>query len=398
MNRVYIRGVGAVTPLGSSWYTSRQALATGRSAVSPVTAFDVRGFPCTTAAAISNVVQTDADRRLTLLRMATREAWDAADVNAADPERIGIFVGAESGRASFATILQLARAAGGTKSFDHAAFGRNAAHLAAELDASIVSPAAVTSNLAREFSAMGPAQTLSLACASSAAAIAEASRAIRLGVCDVALCGGVGADVDPFMLAGFGKVGALSAHGISRPFDTRRDGFVVGEGAAMIVLCKERGGAIAELVGEGRSLDAHHLTAPDPEGHGMELAMRTALRNAGAPGAEYIQAHGTSTPLNDAVEMAAMHRVFGESMPHVSSVKGALGHAIAGAGALGFLCALEAVERGVLLPTAGLTEVDPGCKAPHVMGKAIQRPVRVALSNAFAFGGVNCSLVIRRLS
>jgi 3-oxoacyl-(acyl-carrier-protein) synthase len=397
MNRVYIRGAGAITPLGHTWRASRDALAEGRCALAPVTTFDVSGFPCTTAATITDLVQTDADRRLTLLRMATREAWDAADVKAA-PERVGIFVGAESGRSSFATILLLAQAAGGTKSFDHAAFGRNSAHLAAQLDASIVSPAAVTSSLAREFAAMGPAQTLSLACASSAAAIAEGARAIRLGVCDVALCGGVGADVDPFMLAGFGKVGALSTHGISRPFDTRRDGFIVGEGAAMVVLSNKRGNAIAELVGEGRSLDAHHLTAPDPEGRGMELAMRTALRNAHVTHAEYIQAHGTSTPLNDAVEMAAIARVFGASMPHVSSVKGALGHAIAGAGALGVLCALEAVERGVLLPTAGLIEVDPACKAPHVMGKAIQRAVHVAVSNAFAFGGVNCSLVIRGLS
>jgi 3-oxoacyl-[acyl-carrier-protein] synthase II len=252
--------------------------------------------------------------------------------------------------------------------------------------------------MAREFGALGPAETISLACSSSAVAIAEGTRAIRLGVCDVAICGGVGADVDPLMLVGFGRVGALSARGISCPFDVRRDGFVVGEGAAIAVLASERAAATVEVAGEGRTLDAYHLTAPDPEGNGAARSMNAALRAAGFPKVDYVQAHGTSTPLNDAVEALAIRRVLGKDLDrsYVSSIKGALGHWIAGAGALGFICAVQAVTDGTILPTAGLSEPDENCDLPHVMGRAISGSVEVALCNSFAFGGANCSLVVRR--
>lgn len=394
---VYVRGVGAITALGHDWPASLRALATGRSAIGPVTGFDVTHFPSTVAAAIASFSHRD-DRRLALVRQAAREAWDASGVGAVTPARLGIFLGAESGRVPFATLHALTRGAGGGARFDHAQFGVNALVLVAEFDASIISPAAVTSALAREYGAHGPAVTISLACSSGASAIAEAARAIRLGVCDVALCGGVGADVDPMMLAGFGRIGALTARGVSCPFDLRRDGFVVGEGAAMVVLARERGAATVELAGEGRSLDAHHLTAPDPEGDGAARAMRAALAAAGTDRVGYIQAHGTSTPLNDAVEALALRRVFGGHLDAalVSSVKGALGHWIAGAGALGFLCAHAALEQGVVLPTANLAEPDPACDLPHVIGKAVARHVDTALVNAFAFGGANCSLVARR--
>lgn len=394
--RVFVRGTGAVTALGRTWPASLQALAEGRSAVGPVSGFDVTHFPSTVAAAIEGFDHA-GDRRLALVRVAAREAWRGAGVDPAS-DRLGIFLGAESGRAPFATLLALTRAAGGGPRFDHAQFGTQARPLAAQFDASIISPAAVTSALALEYGAGGPAVTISLACSSGASAIAEAARAIRLGVCDVAICGGVGADVDPMMLAGFGRIGALTARGISCPFDVRRDGFVVGEGAAMVVLSRERGNASVELAGEGRSLDAHHLTAPDPEGDGAARAMRAALAMAGADAVGYVQAHGTSTPLNDAVEASALQRVLGRHLDqaHVSSVKGALGHWIAGAGALGFLCAHAALDQGLVLPTANLAEPDPACALPHVLEKAVRKQVDVALVNAFAFGGANCSLVVRR--
>ncbi|MES2017988.1 MAG: beta-ketoacyl-[acyl-carrier-protein] synthase family protein [Pseudomonadota bacterium] len=397
--RVYVRGVGAITALGATWPVSLQALAEGRSAIAPVRAFDVTHFPSTVAAAIDGFVHS-GDRRLALARVAAREAWLTSHLDQDPPasERLGIFLGAESGRAPFATLHALTRAAGGAAHFNHARFGADAAPLAAQFDASIISPAAVTSALAREYGAGGPAVTISLACSSGASAIAEAARAIRLGVCDVAICGGVGADVDPMMLAGFGRIGALTARGVSCPFDVRRDGFVVGEGAAMVVLSRERGDAKVELAGEGRSLDAHHLTAPDPEGQGATRAMRTALDAAGEVAVGYVQAHGTSTPLNDAVEALALQRVLGRYLDqaHVSSVKGALGHWIAGAGALGFLCAHAALEQGIVLPTANLTQADPACALPHVLERALHKKVDVALVNAFAFGGANCSLVARR--
>lgn len=394
LRRVFVRGVGAVTPLGADWPVSLAALATGRTAVGPVTAFDVAGFPSTVAASVP--LPGGPDRRRFLATLAAREALAMArlEVPAA---RAGVFVGAESGRATFATVLALARAAGGTREFDHRAFGQAARALAERIDASAVSPATVASALAEGF-AHGPSQTFSLACASGAAAIAEAARAIRLGECDAALCGGVGADLDPLMLAGFGLLGALSARGVSRPFDAHRDGFVVGEGAAMVVLGCEREGALAEVVGAGRSLDAYHLTAPEPAGDGAERAMRLALAQAGLSSVDYVQAHGTSTPLNDAVEAAALRRVLGPGLDQarVSSVKGAVGHWVAGAGAVGFLCAVEAVRSGTVLPTAGLSHPDADCALPHVLGAAQQRRCQSALVNAFAFGGANACLVVRR--
>lgn len=406
---VYVAGAGAITPLGADWASSLARLAAGESAVARVEHFDVQGFPCTVAASIAERLDDAEDRRLILARRAARDALAAAPIAAdIEPERIGVFIGAESGRASLPTILALARAAGGGATFEHRAFGERARELAGRIDASAVSPAAVAVSLARELGALGPAPTVSIACASSGASIIEAVRCIRQGVCDVALAGGVGADVDPLMLVGFGKLGALSARGVSCPFDVRRDGFVVGEGAAMVVLCHRPVGLGVRVTGVGRTLDAHHLTAPDPAGDGAVRAMRAALadaardptRRAGADVAaciDYIQAHGTSTPLNDRVEAGAIRQVFGPRADHilVSSVKGALGHWVAGAGALGFLCALAAV-RGTVLPTAGLCEPDPECALRHVMERAQHQPVRAALVNSFAFGGANASIVLER--
>jgi len=367
--------------------------------VKAVEDFDVANFPCTVAASISRRFDHTSDRRLALAQQAARQAWAMAEVDAPS-ERIGVFIGAESGRASLRTILELARAAGGGKEFDHEAFGAQARSLATRIDASAVSPAAVASALAREVRAHGSVQTLSIACASGAAAIVEATRAIRLGECDVALCGGVGADVDPLMLVGFGRLGALSARGVSCPFDVRRDGFVVGEGAAMVVLSSRSSTLGLEISGVARSLDAYHLTKPDPDGDGAARAMQHALLDAGRDCVDYVQAHGTSTPLNDEVEAKAIRRVFGTRWQdvYVSSVKGAVGHWVAGAGAIGFLCAVHAVHEGSLFPTANLKQPDPRCELRHVLGSALSANVSSALVNAFAFGGANACLVVERVN
>lgn len=395
--RVYVAGVGAITPLGETWTASVEPLAQGRSAVRAVHQFDVANFPCTVAASIPHRFDHTSDRRLALAEHAAREAWAMAEVDAA-ADRVGVFIGAESGRASLGTILELARAAGGGTEFDHDSFGVQARSLATRIDASAVSPAAVASALAHEVRAHGTVQTISIACASGAAAIVEATRAIRLGECDVALCGGVGADVDPLMLVGFGKLGALSTRGVSCPFDVHRDGFVVGEGAAMVVLSSKPSRLGIEVSGAARSLDAYHLTKPDPEGDGAARAMHAALRDAGRACVDYVQAHGTSTPLNDAIEAKAIRRVLGPRWPdvYVSSVKGAVGHWVAGAGAIGFLCAVHAVLSGSLFPTATLNEPDPECELRHVLGSAVAADVSSALVNAFAFGGANACLVVER--
>jgi len=385
--RVWVVGVGAVTPLGATWVDSVAALAAGEIAIGPVTRFDVTGFPSTVAATIEPVGA--GDRRLLLARTAAAEAWTQAaiDVPAA---RIGIFVGAEAGRPDFATVVAVSRAGGNVAAL---------APLAARIGRGATSPGAVASMLAAMTGAHGPVETSSLACASSAAAIAEAGRCIRSGECDVALAGGVGADVDQLMLASFGLLGALSARGVSCPFDVQRDGFVLGEGAAFVVLAREPRGAIAELAGIGRTMDAYRLTAPEPEGAGAARAMQSALADAGLDAVDYVQTHGTSTPLNDAAEAHALHRVFGRALDRarVASVKGAIGHAIAGAGALGFLCAVEAVARGTLLPTAGLAHPDPLCALPHVVGTAAYASAASALVNSFAFGGANVSLAVRSM-
>ncbi len=395
--RVYVRGVGAFTPLAPTWPETAMRLADGACAIREITAFDATGFPCRFAAAIEMEL-ADEDRRLPYARAAAGEAWIMANVQV-PRDRVGVFVGAESGRGRWATVHGLAHAARSDRgTFDHLRFGREARAFAQRIDASVISPSAVAASLAREIEAGGPVETVSLACASGSAAIVEAARAIRLGEIDVALCGGVGADVDPLMLAGFGLLGILSPRGVSCPFDAHRDGFVVGEGSAMLVLSSERGDATVELAGFGRSLDAHHLTAPDPEGDGAARAMTAALRDAGVTEVGYVQAHGTSTPLNDRIEIAAIRRVLGASVDrvHVTSSKGAMGHWVAGAGALGALYAHHAIAADEILPTANLATPDPACDVPHVIGRALRKHVEAALANSFAFGGANSCLVMRR--
>lgn len=407
--RVFVNATGACTPLGT-WERTASLLAEGRSAILPITTFDATGFPCTVAAAMPGPADDPEanveDRRLLYARRAAHQAWSAARVSAPG-ERIGVFIGAESGRGRFETVLGLSRAArspahasGAPGGFDHERFGREARAFAARIDASVISPAAVAEALARDIGARGAVHTVSLACASGAAAIVEAARAIRLGEIDVALCGGVGADVDPLMVAGFGLLGILSPRGVSCPFDVERDGFIIGEGAAMLVLSASPDGATIELAGIGRSLDAYRITAPEPDGDGAARAMAAALRDANETAVDYVQAHGTSTPLNDRIEVAAIKRVLGDhvSRAHVSSAKGALGHWVAGAGALGALYACEAIANGRVLPSAGLRTPDPDCDVNHVIGPALSKDVRVALVNSFAFGGGNACLAFRRVA
>jgi 3-oxoacyl-[acyl-carrier-protein] synthase II len=356
----------------------------GDCAVRPIDRFDATRFPCTVAAPVDAFLDAE-DRRTPLLLAA------AADLPVL-PGRTGVFLGAESGRGRFDTLRQLVAAAG--RPFDAARFVVEARGLADRLSPAVVSPAAPAAALARARGATGPVETVSLACASGLAAIIEAVRAIAQGECDVALAGGVGADVDPLMLAGFGKLQALSGKGVSRPFDRRRDGFVVGEGAAVVLLAAAPPPGASRPVrvaGVGRSVDAVHLTMPDPSGSGATRAMAAALAEAGVDALDVVQAHGTSTPQNDAVEAEALARL-GVPIGAVSSVKGALGHWIAGAGALGFVCAAEAVASGAVVPTSGL--VDAESDLPHVRTVGERRSVRTALVNAFAFGGANACAVL----
>lgn len=404
---VYVASMGVISPLGPTWPQTLAAAVEGLSAIRPVSRFDVSGFPCQTAACVDDGWLQDnisEDRRWALAQVAALEACEGVWplIEGVPPRRRGVMIGAESGRATFTTVLDFARAAGGGRTFQHELFGEQARAFADTFEAAAVSPATVASRLSAMIGAAGASQTMSLACSSSAAALVEGVRALRSGELDVVLCGGVGADVDPLMLAGFGLLGALSPTGRSCPFDVRRDGFVVGEGAAMFLLSSippESLGlrTLAQVIGVGRTLDAHHLVQPHPQGDGAVRAMRAALAEANLSSVDVIQAHGTSTKLNDAIEATALRAVFGDALSRsaVSSVKGALGHWVAGAGAIGFACAVEAVYSGTVLPTAGLCEPDADCALPLVMGRArCDQPVETALINAFAFGGANSTLIV----
>jgi 3-oxoacyl-[acyl-carrier-protein] synthase II len=264
-------------------------------------------------------------------------------------------------------------------------------------------PNAAAGTIAMRLNARGPGFSVASACATGAHAIGEAARMVARGEADVVIAGGTEATLNGLTIAAFKSLGALSKAGISRPFDARRDGFVMGEGAAALILeseehAKARGVPIrGRVVGYGASNDAFHITEPDREGRGATAAMLNALRDAEAqPGdVGYVNAHGTSTPYNDKVETLALHTVFNGGAPPVSSTKSAIGHLLGAAGAVEAVAALGAIERGLLPPTINYEEPDPECDLDYVPDGPREAPdLRLALSNSFGFGGQNACLAL----
>ncbi|GGO90660.1 beta-ketoacyl-[acyl-carrier-protein] synthase family protein [Wenjunlia tyrosinilytica] len=262
--------------------------------------------------------------------------------------------------------------------------------------------------VAMECGAQGPNFVTATACASGTTAVGMARELLRSGLCDVVITGGTEACLVPSIVSGFSQMGALSQRrddpaAASRPFDVDRDGFVPGEGAAVLVLervehARARGAHVRALVsGYGASADAHHATAPEPDGRGAELAVRSALRDAGlAPDAvDHVNAHGTSTPLNDASEARMIRRVLGDR-PAVTSVKGVVGHALGAAGAIEAVVTALTVEHAFIPPTANLESQDPEVELDVVAKAGRETPVEVAVSNSFGFGGQNAVLVLTR--
>jgi 3-oxoacyl-[acyl-carrier-protein] synthase II len=265
-------------------------------------------------------------------------------------------------------------------------------------------PNAAAGQVAMRLGAHGPGFSVASACATGAHAIGEAKRMIERNEADVVIAGGTEAALVGLCLAAFRRMGALSREGISRPFDVNRDGFVMGEGAAVLVLEREahaqaRGAKIlARVTGYGASNDAFHITQPEENGRGAVEAMTAALRDADLSPSDvgYVNAHGTSTPFNDRIEAKAIKQVLGEDGPPVSSCKGAIGHTLGAAGAIEALACVEALRRGALPPTLGLEEVDPECDADHIAGAPREAPdLKVAMSNSFGFGGQNATLVLQ---
>ena len=408
--RVVVTGLGAITPVGNDVATTWRAILEGRSGSALITKFDYTGFPVTFACEVKGFdPSTYMDRKEAkradqytqyAVGAATQAMADAnfGDTGISDPDRIGVILGS---------------GIGGLKSFEeqHDVYRERGASkispffipmFIADIAAGIVS---------MRFNAKGPNYATVSACATSAHAIGDAFRTIQYGDADVMITGGSEATVTPMAIGGFANMKALSERNespasASRPFDATRDGFVMGEGAGVVILeelehARARGAKIyAEIVGYGATGDAHHLTAPAPDGEGAQRAMRRAMKDAGVTPADidYINAHGTSTPANDLNETKAIKAVFGEQAKHinVSSTKSMTGHMLGAAGAVEFIFCGLATRDSIIPPTINYETPDPELDLNYTPNAAVKRPVKLALSNSFGFGGHNVSLAIRR--
>ncbi len=419
--RVAITGVGLVTPVGNDVATTWAALLAGKSGAAPISLFDARGFSTQFAAEVKNfdVRSIEADRKL--LKFANRShkfALAAAEQALRDA---GIAPTLETG-------AQWGCAVGtgmmGVDFDDLAGIHRHSA-ADGELhpDRLLADPVATdplvfcrsqstagVSLLTRRFGIRGYATSVHTACASGGQAIGTALKLIRRGAVDYALAGGFDSMISPVGLAGFCLLSAVSADNddpthASRPFDATRNGFVLGEGAGFVVLeewdsARRRGAHIyAELAGDGNSLSSYRITDSPPDGDGPIQSMRAALKDAGATPADidYINAHGTSTTMNDLSESAAIHAVFGDlaRTVSVSSTKSSMGHLIAAAGAVELVACALAIDRGEMPVNANYRDPDPDCDLNLVLGAPRRGRVRMTLSNSFGFGGSNSCVVLR---
>jgi 3-oxoacyl-[acyl-carrier-protein] synthase II len=409
--RVVITGLGAVSPLGLDLETTWANLIAGGSGAGPITQFDASDFAVTFACEATGFEPTDyidrkqvrrMDRFAHLIVAAARQAERDSGIDvAADPERIGVSVGTGiGGLQSFQDCYDelLERGPDRVNPF-------SIPEIIPNMGAAWVS---------MQLGARGPLASECTACAASNMAIGDGLDAIRLRRADVMLCGGTEAPVAKVGIAGFSAMRALSRRNgdperASRPFDADRDGFVMGEAGAVLVLedlerARARGAKIyAELLGYGASSDAAHVTDPDPTGENPARAMQMAFADAGIQPDEigYINAHGTSTPLGDAAETRVIKLALGEEIARgvpISSTKGATGHCLGAAGALEAIFSTLAIERGVLPPTINYETPDPTCDLDYIPNVAREAEIDVAVSNSFGFGGHNACIVIGRFT
>jgi 3-oxoacyl-[acyl-carrier-protein] synthase II len=406
--RVVVTGVGAVSPLGLDVERTWQALIAGRSGVRTITAFDAKDSPVRIAAEVDGFDAVAVfgrrrarhlDRVVQLALVATKEAIEASKLDVATaPERIGVVYA--SGIGGIRTLEDGIRTL----------IGRGAEWVNPYVVPMMI-PNMVAGEIAMEWQLLGYNCCTVTACSASAHAIGTAFDAIRLGRADAVVTGGSEAAVTPVGIAGFAAMKALSTRNdeperASRPFDIGRDGFVLGEGAASLVLEERefalRRGApvLAELAGYGATSDAYHITQPHPTGDGAVRAMSSAIAEAGLSpeDIDYVNAHGTSTPPNDRVETHALKRVFGENVPPVSSTKSMTGHTLGAAGALESVFCILAMQNSVLPPTINLDNPDPDCDLDYVANRARPADVRYAMTNSLGFGGHNASLVFGQVA
>jgi 3-oxoacyl-[acyl-carrier-protein] synthase II len=412
--------MGAITPVGKTIDTMWQSLCEGGSGIGKITHFDASNFPTRIAAEVRDFdlaqYVSDPERFEYCgrnIRFAIGAAVDAVRASGImdsnlDPARFGIYLGAGEGQQNFMLFMKLISESNRNGQFDLAQFtkgGLKELHPQAELEQEPNMPAG---HLASLFNAQGPNLNCLTACAASSQAIGEASEIIRRGDADVMLSGGAHSMIHPFGVTGFNLLTALSTHNddpkrASRPFDKDRDGFVLGEGAGMVVLeelehARARGAHIyGELVGYGSTADAFRITDTHPEGRGAVSCIKMALRDASLnpEDIDYINAHGTSTAVNDKVETMAIKQALGEASKTVpvSSIKSMMGHLIAAAGSVEAITCLLSINHGILPPTMNYETPDPDCDLDYVPNAARQKRVRNALSNSFGFGGQNISLI-----
>ena len=406
--RVVVTGVGAISPLGLDVEQTWHALIAGRSGVRTITAFDAQGSAVRIAAEVPGFDAATffgrrrarhLDRVVQLALVATKEAIEGSKLDVATaPERTGVVYA--SGIGGIRTLEDGIRVL----------INRGAEWVNPYVVPMMI-PNMAAGEIAMEWQLLGYNCCTVTACSASAHAIGTAFDAIRLGRADAMVCGGSEAAVTPVGIAGFAAMKALSTRNdeperASRPFDARRDGFVLGEAAATLVIEERefalRRGApvLAELVGYGATADGYHITQPHPTGDGAVRAMHAAIADAGLrpEDIDYVNAHGTSTPPNDRVETLALKRVFGSSVPLVSSTKSMTGHTLGAAGALESVFSILALQNSVVPPTINLENPDPDCDLDYVANRARPASLRYAMTNSLGFGGHNASLIFGQVA
>jgi len=407
--RVVITGLGAVTPLGNDLETTWSNLIAGESSAGPITHFDATDYPVRFACELKDFDPGDWIERKQARRMDRFAQMVLAAARQAEADS-GLDIAPEADRIG----VSVATGIGGLKSFQdcYDTLIDRGPDRVNPFSIPAIIPNMGAAWVSMELGTRGPLSSQCTACAASNMAIGESADAIRLGRADVMLAGGTEAPLTRVGIAGFGSMRALSRRNddpgrASRPFDAARDGFVMGEAGAILVLedldhAKARGAKIyAELIGYGLSSDATHITEPDPTGENPARAMKMAFADAGIDPSEidYINAHGTSTPLGDASETRVIKLAVGEETARgipVSSTKGATGHCLGAAGAVEAIFTTLAVQRGKLPPTINYERSDPLCDLDYIPNEARDADVRIGVSNSFGFGGHNASIVVRR--
>ena len=407
-DRVVVTGIGLVTPVGSDRKTTWDSLLEGKSGIDYISLFDAEGFESRIAAEVNDfdaapILGRKDTRRLDRFAqfacIAALEALEDAGMDMAteDPDRVGVLIG--SGVGGIITISE-----------QHKILLDKGPKRVSPFLVPMMLGDMASGQVSMMIGAKGPNFSTVSACATGTDSIGEALEMIRRGRADVVIAGGTEAAVCEIGVAGFNSCMALSTRNddpqaASRPFDTGRDGFVLGEGAGLVVLeslehAEKRGAnVLAELAGYGASSDAHHVTQPHPEGEGAARAMKWAIQDAKLvpENVDYINAHGTSTPLNDKFETIAIKRMYGDHAYKlkISSTKSMTGHLLGAAGGIEAAFSVLAIKEGIIPPTINLDDVDPDCDLDYVPNKAVKQKVDVAMSNSLGFGGHNASLVFK---